>query len=826
MIRKVWRKARKLIVVCIILGSTFFFIGGGMFLLWASTLTLPTVDIVEAQRRQQSTKIFDRTGEVLLYNMNQDLRRTVVPLEEMSQHIKHATIAIEDDGFYTHRGVEPLAIVRAAVRNLQAGDLLGGQGGSTITQQVVKNMLLVSDKKLSRKLKEWVLAIKLERELTKDEILELYLNEVPYGGTRYGVEEASQGFFGKHASDLSILESAYLAALPQAPTYFSPYGNNRGALDARARTVLLRMFEQGYITREEYEEALEEEIEFRAFTTGSIKAPHFVFYVINELQRMYENVDIAQANLHIITTLDWELQMEAERIVYEKAIQNTTNFNASNASLMAIDPRSGGIMVMVGSRDYFDEEIDGNFNIGLALRQPGSAFKPFAYAAALEKGYTTETIVYDTRTQFSTSAECPEYNLTSEGGCYSPGNYDDRFRGPVTFREALAQSVNVPAVKAMYLAGLEETHDLARRMGISTLQDYRRYGLTLVLGGGEVSLLDITSAYATFARSGWRYPYNGIQEVRDGAGKVVFERQATGRQVIQPEIAHAITDMLADNVARTPAFGANSHLHFPGRAVAAKTGTTNNYVDAWIVGYTPTIAVGAWAGNNDNSSMERRVAGFIIAPMWNEFMQEYFKRNPDTYEFPKPPPIDPELKPILRGVIPTTQPTLTATGTTFTLVSQPIHRSILHWVDRNDPRGPEPSNPSRDSQYTRWEYGVTLWRLTQGGTFIPGQILEDEEVFDGEPLTVSITRPRSGDTFRMSDIVDVRIRTERGQVVREVQYYLNEVLVHTAPSETSSYSFMPGEMALTEGRHTLMVIAYGEEGQRGGTSVDISITTE
>ncbi len=818
---------RKLVIVGIVLGATFFFMGGGMFLLWASTLTLPTVDIVEAQRKQQSTKIFDRTGEVLLYNMNQDLRRTVIPLEEMSPHIKHATIAIEDDGFYSHRGIEPLAIVRAAVRNLQAGDLLGGQGGSTITQQVVKNMLLVSDKKLSRKLKEWVLAIKLERELTKDEILELYLNQVPYGGTRYGIEEASQGFFGKSASDLTVLESAYLASLPQAPTRLSPHGNNRAALDARARLTLSRMFEQGFITREEYEEALEEEIEFRPFTTGSIKAPHFVFYVINELERMYENIDIAQANLHIITTLDWELQMEAERIVYEKAMQNATNFNASNASLMAIDPRSGDILVMVGSRDYFDDAIDGNFNIGLALRQPGSAFKPFAYAAALERGYTTETIVYDTRTQFSTSAECPEYNLTSEGGCYSPGNYDDRFRGPMTFRDALAQSVNVPAVKAMYLAGLEQTHDLARRMGISTLQDYRRYGLTLVLGGGEVSLLDITSAYGTFARSGWRYPYGGILEVRDGSNKVMYERRPTGRQVIDPDIAHAITDILADNAARTPAFGANSYLHFPGRAVAAKTGTTNNYVDAWIVGYTPTIAVGAWAGNNDNSPMERRVAGFIIAPMWNEFMQEYFKRNPETRDFPTPPTIDPTLKPILRGIIPGTQPTFVATGTDFTLVSQPIHRSILHWVDRNDPRGPEPSNPAADSQYRRWEYGVTLWRLTQGGGAVPEQMLDtEEEVFDGEPIELSITRPRNNATFRMDEVVDVRIRTERDLLVRSIRYYINGVMVHTTTSETESYSFMPGEMALDPGRHTLMVIVYSEDGRRGGTSIDITVTTE
>ncbi len=805
------------------IGFALLLVAAGLFLLWASTLTLPSVDIVEAQRKQQSTKLYDRTGEVLLYDMHQDIRRTVVTLEDMSDHVKHATIAIEDDGFYDHFGIEPLAIIRAVVRNLQAGDLLGGQGGSTITQQVVKNILLVSDKKLSRKLKEWVLAVKLERQLTKDEILELYLNEVPYGGTKYGIEEASQGFFGKHASELTVAESAYLSALPQAPTYYSPYGNHRDALEERKNVVLARMFEQQYIDQETFEAALYEEVEFRPFTSASIKAPHFVFYVIDELQSMYEDMDIAQANLQIITTLDWELQKEAERIVYERAIDNAETFDAHNASLMAVDPRSGDILVMVGSRDYFDEEIDGNFNIGLAHRQPGSSFKPFAYAAAMQKGYTTETIVYDVRTQFSTA--CDKTDLTSEDGCYAPGNYDNKFRGPITFRNALAQSVNVPAVKAMYLAGLEDTYDVARRMGISTLLDYQRYGLTLVLGGGEVSLLEMTSAYGTFAHEGHRFPHTSILTVYEGSGKVLFSNDRVGEQVIDRDIALSITDVLSDNVSRTPAFGANSYLHFSGRDVAAKTGTTNDYRDAWIIGYTPTIAVGAWAGNNDNSEMDKKVAGFIIAPMWNEFMLAYFELYPDQVDFAAAPSVGVELKPILRGIAPGVQ-ILPISTTTLEVVPQTTYstaHSLLHWVYKDDPRGPIPTNPSADPQYAHWEYGVLLWRLAQG-TLTLDEILEDgDEDEDEDLIPVRITEPDDNDSYRDTELIEVRVRVSDRYEISQVVYYLDGSRVSSHTSLDDRFTFTPNDLALEKGTHTLLVVVYDEEGGRGGESVEFQV---
>lgn len=788
-----------------------FFIGVGVFFLWASTLTMPTVDIIERQRESQSTKIYDRTGEVLLYDMYQDVRRTVVSLEDISDHLEHATIAIEDDGFYDHFGIEPLAIVRAVVRNLQDGDLLGGQGGSTITQQVVKNTLLVNEKKISRKLKEWVLAIKLERDLSKDEILELYLNEVPYGGTKYGIEEASQGFFGKSAGELSIAESAYLAALPQAPTYYSPYGNNTEALEERKNKVLSRMLELSYITQEEYEEARASTVSFRPVTSGSIKAPHFVFYVIDQLTELYgKETDLAQANLTVITTLDWELQKEAERIVRERALENSEKYNATNASLMAIDPKTGGILVMVGSRDYFDEEIDGNYNIGLANRQPGSSFKPFAYAAALKKGYTTETVVYDVKTQFSTA--CDKTDFSSNGECYSPGNYDATFRGPMTFREALAQSVNVPAVKVVYLAGMKETIELAQAMGISTLDNWQRYGLTLVLGGGEVSLLEMTSAYGVFANEGVRHPHTGIKEIKTNNTTELYTVDVEGTAVLDTEIARSITDMLSDNVARTPAFGGDSFLHFSEYDVAVKTGTTNDYRDAWIVGYTPNIAVGAWAGNNNNFPMEKKVAGFIIAPMWNEFMQFYFEKYPDSPEFVDPQPIDPEIKPVLRGSKPFPP------QASSSLPTQQPH-SLLHWVQKEDPRGPIPINPSSDPQYAYWEYGVLLWSATQGTVSI-FDILRNEA---GGDVFVTITEPRDDFIFRENETVDVSFSVLGTDTIDRIEYYVDGRKIGTDTRKKQTFSFVPEDEGIEEGSHTFLLVVYTKENTSGGSSFDFRV---
>lgn len=823
--RKKLHILKNFILGLLALGIALFLILSGIFILWASTLTMPTVDIIEQQRNALSTRIYDKTGEVLLYDMHQDVRRTVVPLDEMSDYVKKATISIEDSGFYSHFGIEPLAILRAVIINFKDGDLLGGQGGSTITQQVVKNTLLVKDKKISRKLKEWVLAIKLERDLPKDKILELYLNEVPYGGTKYGIEEASQGFFGKSAKDLTLAESAYLAALPQAPTYYSPYGNNRTDLDARKNQVLLRMYELGYITEEEYTTAKDIVVEFRPFTSASIKAPHFVFFVINKLTEMYGEEGLAQANLKVITTLDWELQKEAERIVYENALTNSEKYNATNASLMAIEPKTGNILVMVGSRDYFDDEIDGNFNIGLAERQPGSSFKPFAYAAALNKGYTTETVVYDARTQFSTS--CGKTDLTSNDGCYSPSNYDNKFRGPMTFREALAQSVNVPAVKVLYLSGMKETMDVARSLGITTLEDWQRYGLTLVLGGGEVSLLEMTSAYGVFANDGYRVPYTSIKEIYTENSKELFSVETQGKQVLDTEVARSITDILKDNRARTPAFGADSYLHFADKEVGVKTGTTNDYRDAWIIGYTPEISVGAWAGNNNNSAMEKKVAGFIIAPMWNEFMKVYFEKYPDATPFTSPKEIDPTIKPVLRGV--KTSVVTTASSTSSVLEensrSSLVH-SILHWVNKDDPLGPIPNNPASDPQYEYWEYGVLLWQVTQGNVSLSDVIDSTKKptvVDSADKPIVKIQTPEDRERFNDTDVISVSFTVKSDDTVSLVEYYVDGIKIGSTSSYDEPFLFKSGENNIENGTHTLLVLVYTNTGGRSGTSVEFRI---
>lgn len=803
---------RAALIGSVALGTAVCFFAGGIFLLWATTLTIPTIDAIEAQRREQSTKIYDRTGEVLLYDMHQNVQRTAVSLDQISDHVEHATVAIEDAGFYSHFGIEPLAIIRAVLRNLQQGELLSGQGGSTITQQVIKNTLLSQEKTITRKLKEWILAIKLERVLSKEEILEMYLNETPYGGTKYGVEEASQGFFGKPAKDLTIVESAYIAALPQAPTYYSPYGNNRAALDERKDKVLSAMRSEGYISEEEYTSAKAEKVSFRPQTGATIKAPHFVFYVIEELAARYGDADLAQANLHVVTTLDWDLQKEAERIVYEQALANAKSFNASNASLMAIDPRTGGIVVMVGSRDYFDVSIEGNFNIGLAKRQPGSSFKPFAYAAAIDKGYTSETIVYDVPTQFSTA--CDPYNFTSEEGCYSPNNYDNVFRGPMTFRNALAQSVNIPAVKALYLAGTKNTIELAHRMGVRSLDASRDYGLTLVLGGGEVSLLEMTSAYGTFAQEGKRFPHTGILEVRDAQGALLETLEPKGEQVLHQDVARTVNDMLKDNNARTPAFGASSYLYFPEREVAAKTGTTNDYRDAWIIGYTPSLAVGAWAGNNDNSPMEKKVAGFIVAPMWNAFFQEYFKRNPAVERFTPPVPIDTSIHPMLRGIplgLNTTADPLSETGEATTPETP---HSILHYLAKNDPLGG--GNSQSDGQYPYWEYGVAQWYASQ---HTASSTSED----DGLPKPiVHITAPNDGTELSLRDSIEIEIDIADTHEIEKVDYYIDgETVATLARDET--FTFSPKKLDLEPGTYTLFVVAKNDLGGRGGVSIQITV---
>ncbi|MCX6701857.1 MAG: transglycosylase domain-containing protein [Candidatus Zambryskibacteria bacterium] len=694
----------------------------GIMLIWVSTFQIPTLETIEARKISQSTKIYDSTDKILLFDVYQNTQRTVVPFDEISKYIKDATLSIEDKDFYTHHGIKPLSILRAIIVNTTS--LSYSQGGSTITQQVVKNSILTGDKTPTRKLKELVLALKLEQMLSKDRIFDMYLNEISYGGSLYGVEEASQAFFGKKSSDVTIAEAeaAYLASLPQAPSYYSPYGTHKDKLDERKNVVLREMLRDGKISDVEYQNALTEKVNFLPKSDKGIKAPHFVMFVKDYLENKYGIDVIEQGGLKVTTTLNYDLQTKAEAIAKQYAEINEKSFNGTNDAFVAIDPKTGAILTMVGSRDYFDTKIDGNFNVTTAHRQPGSAFKPFVYAEAFIKGYTPDTVLFDLPTQFSVKCPLDNFTTTLDGVCYAPVNYDDKFRGPLTLREALAQSINVPSVKTLYLAGIKETIDLATSMGIKSLGDANIYGLTLVLGGGEVSLLDMASAYGVFATEGMETPYTSILKVEDKNGKVLEEIKPELNRVLDAEVARKISDILSDNVARTPLYGADSVIYFGDREVAVKTGTTNNYKDAWILGYTPSVVVGTWAGNNDNTPMAKKVSGLIVAPMWRVFMDEVLKTVP-VETFIKPMKEDSyDLKPVLRGkwqggISNITQNTTIDPNIPYNTLQEVLSggvHSILYWVNKDDPRGIEPVIPYLDPQFERWEYSIRLWALSQG----------------------------------------------------------------------------------------------------------------
>lgn len=698
-----------------------FFLGAGVIVLWASFMKLPDFAGFHERKIAQSTKIYDRTGEILLYDVHQDIKRTVVPFENISPWVKNAAIAIEDTEFYTHHGI--------SVRGLARAVLYGGTrgGGSTITQQVIKKTLLTDEKLITRKLKEIILSFKLEQTFSKDEILALYLNEIPYGGSVYGIGEASATFFNTLAKDLTLAQSAYLAAIPNAPTYYSPYGSHRVELDARKNLVLKRMVDVGFITTTEYESARAEKVEFIPREPKGIKAPHFVEWIREYLVSTYGERAIEEKGYKVITTLHYPLQTKAEEIVERMGADVEKNFEAKNMALVAIDPKNGQVLSMVGSRDYFNIENEGNFNVALARRQPGSTFKPFVYATAFLKGYTPETVLFDLPTNFSTNCDAhgkPLDPRVDPDSCYMPENYDGKFRGPISLRDALAQSLNIPAVKTLYLAGLTDSLAVARRMGIESLNDPDRYGLTLVLGGGEVSLLDLTGAYGVFANDGVRNPTVSILRIEDRQGNIVEEFKQNSEEVLPSEIARKITNILSDNVARTPEFGANSALYFPNKDVAVKTGTTNDFRDVWTVGYTPHITVGMWAGNNDNTSLHKNIAGFIITPVWHAFMDEALKVTP--YEnFITPEPEDLTVLPApLQGIwqggekylIDTSSGKL-ALPTTPTemkkVVVVPEAHTILHWVNKTNPRGAPPTSPQNDSQYVLWDTPIREWVLSQ-----------------------------------------------------------------------------------------------------------------
>ena len=733
---------KKLFIYALI--SAIFIIGATS--VWALTLDVPDFEAFDQRKIIQSTKIYDRSGDILLYDIHNDIRRTVVEFGEIPASVKNATVAIEDSNFYNHHGVSFLSIVRAAIASIIYGGV--SQGGSTITQQLVKKALLTDERTITRKFKELVLALKVEREFGKEQILGFYLNEIPYGSSAYGIAAAAETFFGKKIRDITLAEAAYLASLPNAPTLYSPYGSHKRELDERKNLVLKRMRDLEFITNEKMAEAEKESVKFVARGNETLKAPHFVFYVRDYLTEKYGEDTVESGGLKITTTLDWNLQQKAEELTKKFVEEEESKFNVYNAGLTAVDPASGQILVMVGSRDWFmnpkpegckpgiDCKFEPNVNVTAYAsgRQPGSAFKPFVYATAFKKGYTPETAVFDLPTEFNPSCDpdaakaLAKEALESEtaekkDNCYHPRNYDGIFRGPITLREALAQSINLPAVKTLYLAGLNDSLRTAKSVGITTLNDPDRYGLTLVLGGGEVKLLEMVGAYGVFAADGVRNPLTPILRVENFKGKILEEYESRPEKVLEPETARLINDVLSDNDARAPAFSASSPLYFPGWDVAAKTGTTNDSRDAWVVGYTPNLAWGVWFGNNDNSEMVKSIAGFIAAPLWNAFFQEALKTL-EKKEFT--PPSAPNakkaaLKGEWRGSLTYTIDKISKKLATDFTPSQyreekaltQIH-SILYWLDKNNPDGPIPEDPAKDSQFSLWEYPVRAWMASRG----------------------------------------------------------------------------------------------------------------
>ncbi|HVT75141.1 MAG TPA: transglycosylase domain-containing protein [Candidatus Paceibacterota bacterium] len=799
-------------------------------ILWISSFQLPDLSSFDSRKVTESTKIYDRTGTVLLYDLNQGVKRTVLPSSDISPLIKNATVAIEDEDFYHHGGIKISSIIRAVLANIVSGGY--SQGGSTITQQVVKNTLLTGNKSISRKIKEWVLAVKLDKALPKDTILSIYLNENPYGGSIYGVEEASRQFFAKDAKDVTLAEAAYLAAIPQATTYYSPYGKNTAALETRKNLVLQKMLDLHFIDKKAYDDAKAEKVQFQPQDQYGIKAPHFVFFVKQYLESILGQGSLANEGYKVITTIDADLQAKAEDLVKTTAFSNEKNFNASNAALVAIDPHTGDIVSMVGSRDYFDKEIDGQFNAAISPnRQPGSTMKPIIYSEAFIKGYTPDTVLFDLPTEFSTqcmpsltdmyASSTPISPDTDPKSCYNPDNYDGKFRGPLSLRDSLAQSINVTSVKTLYLAGIKDSLGLAKDMGITSLTNPDQYGLTLVLGGGEISLLEMTNAYGVFANDGVRVPYRSVLSVKDSNGNDVRLPSQKQSRVLPANIAETISDILSDNTARTPAYGPNSVLYFPTRDVAVKTGTTNDSRDAWTVGYTPNLVIGVWAGNNDNSPMVKKVAGQIVAPMWSSFMKTALAALPDE-RFVPPTPADPAtLKPVMKGIwqggqtytIDTVSGKLatqfTPAETRKEVAIQSVH-DILYWVDKTNPLGPQPIDPSKDPQFIRWETPVRIWAQQNGyadqsGSVIPTQ--SDDVHTQNNTFSANINNIDSSKTYDLSDSLSLQVGSSGPYPIAQATLYINDTFVQTITNAPFVFRFSPNDIPNIKENNVARIVA-------------------
>ncbi|MAF79961.1 hypothetical protein CL629_02690 [bacterium] len=810
--------------------ALFIFLGS-LAVLYVAVVSkdLPSPSQLNTKQVALSTKIFDRTGEVLLYEIHGEEKRTAISFEEIPEQLKQATLAAENAGFYNDPAIDVRGIIRAFITNLRAGRIV--QGGSTITQQLAKNLFLTPERTIPRKVKELILALQLESRYTKDEIFELYLNQIPYGSNAYGIEAASQTFFSKSAGELTLAESSLLAAMQNAPSYYSPWGNHVEELYDRQRYVLDRMGELGFLDSEEVESAKEEEIVFQR-NPESLKAYHFSLAVRDYLVEKYGEELVMNGGLRVLTTLDFRLQEIAERVVLEGAERNTELYSGRNAALFAQDPKTGQILALVGSKDPFGEPgpegcspglncgFEPSFNVPFqGLRQPGSALKPFAYLTAFEKGYLPQTIVYDTPTEFASSnPECPsvvDFDNEHEE-CFHPQNFDEIFRGATSLAEGLSQSINVPSVKALYLAGFDDVLRTINDFGISTLKERGRYGLSLVLGGGEVLLAELVNAYGTLAEEGVRHEQTFILEVRDRSGKVLEGYRDRAERVIDPQYPRMINQILSDKELRSGLFHGSLGLTvFPGRDVALKTGTTNDFRDAWTVGYTPSLAAGVWAGNNDNVPMQKKGGSILAAvPMWNAFLQEAFEFYPSE-GFTRPDALEGVRKPMIGGqsiYVPEKDKE-----------SYPQIHSILYYVDKKDPSGSFPEDPYQDPQFSLWEEGVFQWAsstipdFSEYNKLIPEGAVEKQVIQADEAISITNISPLNGSFVKTPFLMKANVVSKENLSSLEMRF--NGKLLTRIPLSGKTFSFQWFVFDALESQNVVQIHVVDEKGSAKKTNV-------
>ncbi len=826
--KKDWKAtAKSIAVVVLVAGLTLSLLGALVFTIMMAWISrdLPDPNTLLTREVAQSTKIFDRTGEILLYEVHGDENRTLVKLSDMPDYIKNATISIEDKSFYEHHGVSWRGLVRAFTIGFLQNKRV--EGTSTLTQQFVKNAILTNERTYTRKLKELLLSLQLERKFTKDQILQLYLNEIPYGSTLYGIEAAAEGYFGKKANDLTLDEAALLAAMPQAPDLYNPYGtgsrgDNRELLVQRQHTILNAMADQGYISDQEATDAkaIDTLAKIQPRKISDIKAPHFVMYVRDQLIEEYGQKVVEQGGLRVITTLDWDKQQIADEEVKAGVEKNGERYGYENSALVSIDPKNGQVLAMVGSADFFNDDIDGQVNVTLRPRQPGSSFKPIVYTAGFIKGYTPETVLWDVFTVFNT-----------EIGPYKPNNYSLKFSGPLTVRQALQQSLNIPAVKMMYLVGTQRVIDFAEQLGYTTFADRSRFGMSLVLGGGEVKLIEHANAYAAMANGGVQYPVTSILKTIDSKGETLYEwKQSDGEQVIPEDAALTISNVLSDNSVRT--FG-QSLLTLPGRQVAAKTGTTNNNKDAWTMGYTPNLVAGVWAGNSRGEEMERGADGAVIAaPVWHNYMQRATADMP-AEQFKAPPPIT-TSKPVLTGK--SFKKTLkidTVSGKIATEYTPPEFieekdfyegHNILWYVDKNDPQGPAPTNPASDPQFSAWESAVQAWIAKEewNTTTTAPTEYDDVHTVNSKP-SISITSPENNANI-YSRSFNININAQAQRNIARIEAKIQDTVIGETTGSGTINAHIPNN--IPRGYHEVVVKITDDAGNNNEAHVIINLNAD